>query len=346
MDIREANDQHTWDSFLAAQQFRPFLQSWTMGEVYRDTNQPPIRLEVVKNGKTVGICQAVVVPARRGRHLAIHYGPVLATSDKRQATSFLIEALKEQARKHSCCAIRLSPFWKTGDTVPGTKLSPLHLLAEHIWYIPLQSPDLWGTSEDVTPVTEETILKGMRKNTRNLIRRAEKEGVTIERSNDPMSDLPTFIELHEETRKRHSFTPYTNAFFRAQVKHFSARNECTMYKAMYEGDVIACSIHMHAFGETSYHHGASTHKHAKIPASYLVQWTAIQDALQRGDRVYNFWGISPEGQTKHPFAGVRTFKTGFGGQLLEITHCMDVPMNTRYHALRAIETLRKWRRGF
>lgn len=343
MDIIEANDQTSWDSFLATQTFRPFLQSWTMGEVYRDTNQPPLRLEAKDGNQTVGICQALVVPARRGRHLSVPYGPIVASESVIEP---MVNALKDLATKHNCTFVRLSPFWPEGQQIKEAKSAPLHLLAEHIWYIPLQQPNPWETGVDGAMRSEEEIMMGMRKTTRNLVRRAAKDGVTIKRSQDPMADLPVFIELHEETRKRHKFTPYTNAFFEAQVRHFSARNECTMYKAMFEGEVISCSVHMHAFGETSYHHGASTHKHAKIPSSYLLQWTAIQDAIARKDRVYNFWGISPEGQKKHPFAGVRTFKTGFGGELLPITHCMDVPVHPLYHATRAFETLRKWRRGF
>ena len=335
MDIRESTDQTQWDQFLSQQPHRPFMQSFTMGDVYRDIGQPPIRLEVRDGEKLSGICQAIIVDARRGKHLAIPYGPVLAEDAPDKALDELIQALKEHAKRHGCSFIRLSPFWsKEHSSIRGSISSPLHLLAEHIWYLDLQKH------------TEEEILKNMRQNTRNLIRRARKEGVTIERSTDPQRDLSTFIELHEETRKRHSFTPYTNAFFEAQVKHFSERNECTLYKAIYEGAVIAASIHMHAFGETSYHHGASTHKFSKIPASYLLQWTAIQDAIARGDHRYSFWGIAPEGVRKHPFAGVTTFKRGFGGQLLELAHCMDVPVKPTYYGTRAFETLRKWRRGF
>lgn len=347
MDIRETTNQTEWDGFLARQQFRPFLQSFTMGEVYRDVGQKPVRIEAWDGGELKGICQALVVPARRGKHLTVPYGPVVASED---VVNPIMQMLQEIAKRESCCFVRLSPFWKEGNVIEGTRPAALHLLAEHIWYIPLREVDLWEESgiwhQESDQRTEEDLLKDMRKNTRNLIRRAEREGVTIERSSDPVSDLPVFIKLHEETRKRHGFTPYTNAFFEAQVKQFALRNECTMYKAMYEGEVIACSIHMHAFGETSYHHGASTQKHAKIPASYLLQWTAIQDALKRGDHVYSFWGISPEGVKNHPFAGVRTFKTGFGGKLLTLTHCMDAPVHPRYYAVRALETLRKWRRGF
>ena len=332
MTIQEAQDQAQWDSFLSHQKYRPFMQSWTMGEVYRDIKEEPIRLEMREGDQLVGICQALVINARRGKQLVVPYGPVV---DGDRSTSELIDALKEKAREHNCCFIRLSPFWKAGSKpIAGSQPAPLHLLAEHIWYINLQN------------TTEEEILKNMRKNTRNLIRRAGKDGVTITKSSDPIKDLDTFIELHEETRKRHSFTPYTNTFFKSQVEHFLKRGECTMYQAHYEGEVIASSIHMHALGETSYHHGASTHKHRKIPASYLLQWTAIQDALKRGDHMYSFWGIAPEGVKKHPFAGVTLFKRGFGGELLELTHCMDVPVNSRYYLTRAFETFRKWRRGF
>jgi len=346
MKIDHAKNQKEWDTFLSQQQYRPFLQSWTMGEVYKEVGQEPIRLEIREKEILVGICFALVVPARRGRHLFIPYGPVIHPSRKEPAMEALLEALKNEALKHKCSFVRISPFWKQGETIPSALRAPMHVLAEHLWYIPLMESDVWVNDTEAKAREEQEIMMNMRKTSRNLVRRAQKEGVTIERSSDPLADLGQFITLHEETRKRHAFTPYTNAFFEAQVRHFSQRNECTMYKAMYQNELIACSIHIHAFGETSYHHGASTHKYSKIPASYLLQWTAITDALKRGDRIYNFWGIAPETQKSHPFSGVTTFKRGFGGNLLEITHCIDVPIHSRYYCTRAFETLRKWRRGF
>lgn len=276
----------------------------------------------------------------------VQYGPVVqAGIDEREAVNILIAGLKKIGERNGCRFIRISPFWKeeTAQKIPNTISSPLHLLAEYLWYLTL------------TGKTEESLLRNMRKTTRNLIGRAEREGVTIEASKDPMKNLPHFLSIHEETRKRHGFTPYTDDFFRSQVEQFSRRNECMLYLAWYQQKVVAASIHMHAFGETSYHHGASSNAFGKIPASYLLQWTAIRDALKRRDRIYNFWGIAPlrdsrsGGQApnpKHPFAGVTLFKTGFGGELLPLVHCMDLPLSRRYYLTRSFELLRKWRRGF
>jgi len=365
MDISRASLESDWEAFLQSQPWTPFLQSFPMGEVYRRIGEEPVRLEVRERAgaRIVGICQAIVVPAKRGKHLAIMYGPVFrdGLSEELRVSSFwlLVDALKQVAREKNCTFIRMSPFWQQnshGETSnqklitrnsskPGFRPSPLHLLAEHIWFL-----DLRGKSE-------EDIRKGMRSTTRNLIGRAEREGVTIELSPDPVRDLPHFLVLHDETRKRHGFTPYTNDFFRAQVEVFAKKNQCALYLARYNGEVVSSSIHMVYGGETSYHHGASTFKYSKIPASYLLQWRAIQDALKRGDRVYNFWGVAPvkmdngkwimdNATKKHPFSGVTTFKTGFGGELLELQHCMDLPLSKKYVLTWGIETFRKWRRGF
>ncbi len=355
--VENATDPGEWDAFLRAGRFSPFLQSWTMGEVHRAIGQEPIRLQMREGSEILAICQAIVIPARRGKHVAIPYGPLV--KDERVGIDPLIATLKDSAIARGCAFARLSPFWPQHsllaaayETIAGSVPSPLHLLAEHIWYLPLTEHDAWisqgslSTGGTGARKSEEELLMAMRKTTRNLIRRAEKEGVTVSASPEPLHDLPAFLTLHEETRRRHGFTPYTNAFFRAQVEHFAPRGECTLYLARYQGEVVAASIHMHVGGETSYHHGASTHRFSKIPASYLLQWTAIRDALRRGDHTYSFWGIAPEGVKKHPFAGVTLFKQGFGGTLLPLVHCRDLPLSPMYAFTRGIETLRKWRRGF
>jgi lipid II:glycine glycyltransferase (peptidoglycan interpeptide bridge formation enzyme) len=365
MTIRPATDPAAWDAFLARQRFRPFLQSWTMGDVYADCGQEPVRLQAEVDGQIVGICFGHVVDARRGKHLAIPYGPVLDENFREQnLLEMLVNALREEASRRGCTFIRLSPFWPqtnnqkliTSNSVP----SPLHLLAEHVWYLPLQQPDPWDTtthsSLPTTNSSSDTLFKSFRSTHRNLIRRAERDGVTVTAESDAVEGLMHFLRLHEQTRRRHGFTPYTTEFFRSQIDRFNARGECTVYTARYQGDVIAASVHMHALGETSYHHGASSSAHAKIPASHLLQWTAIQDAVRRGDRVYNFWGIAPTivddagnrrpERPNHPFAGVTLFKTGFGGRNLDVVHCTDIPLNIRYYGTRLLENVRKWRRGF
>ncbi len=355
-------NEEQWTDFLSRQRFRPFLQSWTMGEVYREVGQEPHRIIVTNaEGETQAICAAYTVDAKRGKHLILPYGPLIAEhlteEEQKEVMTVILEMCSTIGTSEGCSFLRMSPFWQKEKPIPCPhRSSPLHLLAEHVWYLPLTENDRWSidqknyTDLGSSRKPEEMIML-CRKTTRNLIGRAKRDGVTIRRSNCPMEDLEKhFIRLHDETRKRHGFTPYSNAFFRAQVRHCSAKNECTIYLADYEGEVISASIHMHAFGETSYHHGASASAFSKIPASYLLQWTAIEDAIARGDAIYNFWGIAPMNNgelcAQHPFAGVTLFKTGFGGALLNLPHCIDIPLSKKYYLTYLFEHVRKWRRGF
>jgi lipid II:glycine glycyltransferase (peptidoglycan interpeptide bridge formation enzyme) len=353
--VQFATNSEEWELFLTNQQWSPFLQSWVMGEVYRTVGEEPIRLEVRDGGRTIAICQAIMVSARRGKHLAVLYGPVLGNSQPPSAThhimKILVDELQSVAREMGCAFVRISPFWPIGNSpgahghappllfTLGFRTAPLHMLAEHVWYMQLEDK------------TEDQILGGMRSTTRNLIRRSEKEGVTVRRSHDPLGELSLFFELYDETRKRHHFVPYSEEFIRAQVEQFSGSGQdsgsgCALYIARYNGEPVAASVHMIYGGETSYHHGASSGKYPKCHASYLLQWRAICDALKREDRIYNFWGIAPEGKGAHPFSGVTTFKTGFGGETLELVPCMDLPLSSLYWKTWGIESVRKWKRGF
>ncbi|MEK7143873.1 MAG: peptidoglycan bridge formation glycyltransferase FemA/FemB family protein, partial [Patescibacteria group bacterium] len=77
----------------------------------------------------------------------------------------------------------------------------------------------------------------------------------------------------------------------------------------------------------------------------LLQWEAIKEAKNRGCRFYNFWGIAPENNPKHPWAGLTLFKKGFGGFSEEYIPAHDFVIKYSYWFVCLIEKIRKIRRG-
>ena len=99
-----------------------------------------------------------------------------------------------------------------------------------------------------------------------------------------------------------------------------------------------------------YHHGASSLKYPKIPASYLLMWKAIEEAKERGCKKFNFWGTAPISETggydkKHPWAGLTLFKMGFGGHSKKYTKTQDFIISPRYWLSFIFEKMRKIKRG-
>lgn len=329
-------DKNTWEHFLLSQKMPPFLQSWNMGQVHEQMGESIVRLGFYDSTEElVGIAFCIVVRARRGSYLYLPYGPILKSWDQ-NIFKQVISKIKEVAQEHKCSSIKISPF--IDDTSDNRKLfasekfisAPLHILGESLWILDIQK-------------NENELMYGMKKNHRNLIRRAQKDGVKIHVYQDE-SGMSAFLKLHEQTRKRHNFVPYPDDYFQHQVEKFKDDGQVLMLEARHDGKVLASAIIMYYGDTASYHHGASIP--SKIPATYLLQWTAIQEAKKRGMKYYNFWGIYTGENKKHPFYGISHFKRGFGGQLKQLLHCQDLPLKPGYALTWAIDTVRKYKRGF
>lgn len=333
--IKNIENKIIWENFLLDQKDPPFLQSWNTANQYEAMGESSLKLGIFDNNNLVGICLIIKTRAKRGDYLYAPYGPVFQTWKKEYFVA-LKNYLQQWGRENGFDFIRLSPFVeKDGPEAQifkdcGFKTSPIHMLAEVLWILDL-SPD------------EETLMMNMRKTTRNLIRRAIKDGVEITTSTEEIA-VKDFIRLHDETHKRHHFVPYPDTLFYEQVKKFKDDDQVLVLRGKHGNELIASSIVMYYGNHGSYHHGASIR--SKVPVAYLLQWEAIREAKSRGCKVYNFWGIEQTEDKKHPFYGITLFKKGFGGEIKYLLPAQDLKISSKYYLTFIIESIRRIRRGF
>src|SRR5581483_3014513 len=151
--------------------------------------------------------------------------------------------------------------------------------------------------------------------------------------------LDIFHHLMKETAARQGFSPQAKRYLTIQFENLSALGIEKLYLAIYQGKVLAAAI-IASFGDTAaYLHGASVA--GKIPATHLLQWQAIRDAQAEGRKVYDFWGIAPNDNPRHPWAGLTLFKQGFGGEPLPYVSAWDYPLSGRYFLIALLEKARK-----
>jgi len=346
--LTEISQQTEWDRHPFLLRKGLFLQSEGQKQLYEDLGQ---KTWLLKGEGEKAVCSLVTkVEARRGTFLYLPYGPFAEAISEQKLADFIAE-LRKKAKEEGAAFIRISPYWKETDNNKallkrlGFREAPIHMLAETLWLLELEGK------------SEEDLMMGMEKKHRNLVRRAAKDGVEIRQSTAPEA-VERFINLHWQTMSRHQFTPYPKSYFRRQVEVFSERDQVSVIEAYLGEELLASAIIMYYGKVGAYHHGASSSKpeHRKIPASYLLQWEAIKEAQKRGCTHYNFWGIAPydldeKGKKvyqnpKHPFGGITHFKTGFGGERVDLMPCHDLVVSPKYWFNWLIETIRKWKRGF
>ena len=76
--------------------------------------------------------------------------------------------------------------------------------------------------------------------------------------------------------------------------------------------------------------------------TYAVQWAAMTAAAEAGLREYDLWGLPPDGDPSHPWAGLWQFKTGFGGEMVEYAGAWELVFSEPGHRVAgAVEGLRR-----
>ena len=331
--FEDAKDQEVWDEFITAHPEANFLQSWDFYEFHQSRGNEIVRRVAKRGTKIVAAYAGVVEAAKRGRHLAIAGGPILDWND-RELVEATFADMRHAGKKEKCVFVRVRPQLELSNESLelmkelGLKKAPMYLSVEYAGVLDLAKD-------------EEEIKKGMRQRLRRALRKAEKAGITVEKSQNP-KDIHEFYQIQLQTAGRHDFVAFSEDFLTKQFAAFAPHDEAVLYTAKLNDEVLAQNFMIFYGNEASYHYGVSSELGTKYSGAPLLHMEAMRDARKRGVKRYSFWGIVDEDDTKHRFYGVSQFKRGFGVDELKYTPAHDIVLEPRkYLMTKLIETVRR-----
>lgn len=312
-----------------------FLQSPEWGRV----NELAGYHVVVRSLGSHSYCQMIVKNAKRARYLEVPGGPLVDWGDAKKVTDMFTQ-IRQVAKKYHCAFARVRP--QLPDSEKNRQLfakhgfcrAPMHLHAEHTIIIDLTQ-------------SEDELLAAMRRQTRYEVRRAQKQGIVVEKLTDEAS-YREFHAVQAETAKRQGFIPPDLDTLLAERTAFGEHS--WIYRAVMPDEngalqPVAYGLILVAGQEGEYFEAASTDLNRKHPGSTAILWQAMRDLKAMGLKRFNLWGIAPEGQPEHRYAGVTTFKKGFGGEVVAFLPAQDLVLSkVRYLPDLIIERARKKRR--
>lgn len=282
-----------------------------------------------------GYALMIVRNAKRGRYLEIPCGPLTDWKDKKSVKKVLDEIAKI-GKAERCVFVRIRPqLPATPENLAlleklGLKKSPMHLAAEHTVMIDLRK-------------TEDELLADMRRQTRYEVRRSDKFGIKVEKS-DSEEIFKEFHTVQAKTAKRQGFVPPNLKVLLAEKEGFNGNIDIYIAKTT-EGEPIAYGMIIRNGKEGDYYEAASTDLNRKMPGAYALLWQAMRDLKADGYERFNLWGIAPPNQPNHRYAGVTTFKTGFGGAVIEYVPAHDLILSrVGYLKDYVVEVVRKKKR--
>lgn len=327
-------DQELWDAFVTRTPQRTFLQGWCYGEALQEVGHAVLRIGLFDGAEQVGAAQLVRFHLKPGSFLHCPHGPLLCDWTRTEYVDAMFAAVVDAGRSQKVAYVRLNPPRAGLEPVlqaHGCTPAPIQLYVEETWVLDLTPPP-------------QTLLKQMRRTTRNAIRDAVRAGVevTVDTS---LRDLPVLLDLYAQTAAAQHFEPVARQYIEAEARTFARSGDCALVCGWRDGAALAAVLVIF-YGDAAYaHFGASSRAAPRTFAPHLVQWRIIEMARARGCTHYDLWGIAPADAPDHPWAGFSVFKRGFGGRAVHYMHAHDLPLKSHYLLVHFVETLRRRRRG-
>lgn len=333
-ELKTAKNREQWDDFVTSHPEANFLQSWDFYEFHQSRGNDVVRRIAVDEQRNIVAAYAgVVEAAKRGRHLAIAGGPILDWGNL-ELVEAVFQDMREQGKKENCVFVRVRPQLERSESSLklmqnlGSKPAPMYLSVEFAGVLDLNK-------------SEEELLAGMRQRLRRALRKAAKNGITVEKSTNP-EDIHEFYQIQMQTAGRHGFVAFSEDFFLKQFTALAKNGEAVLYSAKYQGETLAQNFMIFYGNEASYHYGVSSELGTKLSGAPLLHLEAMRDARERGIKRYNFWGIVEEDEIHHRFYGVSCFKRGFGVTELKYVPAHDLVLKPgRYAITKLVEDVRK-----
>lgn len=345
--LKFIDSKEVWNKFVLENtfEFYSFLSSWEWTQFQEKSWKQVLKYGIYekkshkpeKKQKLIWILPLIINRAKRGNYLFSPHTPlILKNLDFFWVLESILWELKSIANNHNIDFIRLnSPVKNTKENKKefqelGFKNAPMHEHAEDTHLL-----DLWKS--------EEELLLSIKKKDRYLINRAIKEWVSVVKWNTS-EQKKILSQMHFAHSQKVGYHPFSEKFIEYLYEIFG--DNITTISTQYEWKIESILMTIR-FGQTCvYYIAASDVVHHKFSPNYLCQWEAIKQAKLDGCTVYNFWGVSPDNNPKHPIAGVTRFKRKFSWYDYSLLHAQDLVISPKYWINWIVETFRRKKRWY
>lgn len=138
--------------------------------------------------------------------------------------------------------------------------------------------------------SEDVIWKNIHSKNRNMIRKAEKNGIVIKHGQG-LELFDDFIKIYNATMDKDYAEPYY--YFKPEFYksiHEDLKDNYEMFWAEYEGKIIAMSIMIFANGRLNYHLSGSDLQYRNLAPSNLLLYKAAMWGMEKGMKTFHLGG--------------------------------------------------------
>lgn len=187
---------------------------------------------------------------------------------------------------------------------------------------------------DISPSLDD-VLTNLPQKGRHAVRRAQRDGVTVQQVAVTEDNAQSMYKLLAETAEGQFGIRHYN-YYKTFWQTFEKTGNGQLFFAYFEGEIVAGAFAMVLGEKSTYKDGASIRKRTAYGASHFLQWNVIEWAKSKGALVHDFCGSPPSDEIAnpdHPHYGIGLFKQSFSKHVVDYIGCYDFIVSPmRYNA--------------
>lgn len=321
-----AEERSAWDSHVTANpQGGNLLQSEAFAEVKADYGWEP-RFLVLESAEynSYNLVLEKSFPLL-GKFWYLIKGPDVAQIDDIPPALAAVRSFVA-AQKLGVFAIKIEP-----DLLASSQATEVLRAAGLVKAANLQPNDSTALL-DTTPESQQ-LMRNLSSRARNAIRRAQREGVEVEKVAASEENFRTMYQLMAGTIAEKGKTQLRDfEYYRKFWQGFIDRGQGRHYFVYEDGRAAVGAFVINYGRKGTYKDGGSLIKRSRYGDSHLLQWVAINDLKELADPIveYDFCGTPPSDRIKdstHPHYGLGLFKTSFSKTVTDFVGCWDLVLN-------------------
>ena len=311
-----------WDARIAAAPNKGnIFQSHALGEVKRLARWEPLYAE------SQGVAMTIHAKSAPGFGTVWYLpkGPCVSTVEE---LAPIVADLRDAARERGVFFVRIEPeILESPESVAGIEALGLRRV-----------PPVQPNSSTVIfelPEAEEDLLAAYPSKTRNMVRRALREGVEVRRAPDTEETYEQMYALWQEVVEDQGLGVRGRDYFMESWRRMVRAGLGQVITAWVDGEMTAWALVTSVGEVAAYKEGASVRRRPVPGVSQLVQHEGMRWAIERGARVYDLVGtphstrLEDKDDMRH---GLGVFKRGFNKHVTDWVGAFDLVLRPRRYA--------------
>lgn len=255
------------------------------------------------------------------------YGPTVTSLT---ALDEALDSLKSEAKAIKASFVRVQPF--------GLLLAESDASKRGLRKIIYSQPEATRRI-DLSP-THEELIAAMSQSKRSICRNYQKKGLRYWNSHDAQ-DVDKLLPLLHDVATRNRIALHDDDYVRHQAESLMPE-QASLHFISLDNDVVTGALLLEGETANYYAHAGTAAKHYKFQANTALVGEMLDYSKKQGKQWFDLYGIAPNDDPSHPWAGVTDFKAGFGGERVIYNPTFDLPISkVKYMSYQTLRTIKK-----